>query len=89
MFSCARVIVRLVSAGAVVQTKGKGATGSFKLSIDKPKDKAIKGKAQRASLVHSDITCVESGNQEGRAGEDRDCAETGGRHEENDRQEGR
>ncbi|TGZ32242.1 putative helicase mov-10-B.1 [Temnothorax longispinosus] len=42
-----------VSAGAVVQTKGKGATGSFKLSTDKPKDKA-KGKAQRASLVHSD-----------------------------------
>ncbi|XP_024893645.1 putative helicase MOV-10 isoform X1 [Temnothorax curvispinosus] len=42
-----------VSAGAVVQTKRKGATGSFKLSTDKPKDKA-KGKAQRASLVHSD-----------------------------------
>ncbi|TGZ46360.1 late histone H1-like [Temnothorax curvispinosus] len=48
-----RYLKTAVSAGAVVQTKGKGATGSFKLSTDKPKDKA-KGKAQRASLVHSD-----------------------------------
>ncbi|KAL6266386.1 hypothetical protein P5V15_003241 [Pogonomyrmex californicus] len=41
-----------VSSGAVVQTKGKGATGSFKLSTDKPKPKS-KGKTQGAS-VHSD-----------------------------------
>lgn len=47
-----RYLKTAVSAGAVVQTKGKGATGSFKLSTDKPKPKT-KGKAQRASLVHS------------------------------------
>ncbi|XP_011163196.1 histone H1A, sperm [Solenopsis invicta] len=48
-----RYLKTAVSAGAVVQTKGKGATGSFKLSTDKPKPKSSKGKAQRASLVHS------------------------------------
>lgn len=48
-----RYLKTAVSAGAVVQTKGKGATGSFKLSTaEKPKTKS-KGKAQRAS-VHSD-----------------------------------
>lgn len=46
-----RYLKTAVSAGAVVQTKGKGATGSFKLSTgDKVKPKP-KGKAQRA---HSD-----------------------------------
>lgn len=49
-----RYLKTAVSAGAVVQTKGKGATGSFKLSTDKPKPKSSKGRAQRASLVHSD-----------------------------------
>lgn len=44
-----RYLKTAVSSGSVVQTKGKGATGSFKLPTDKPKPKP-KGKAQRASL---------------------------------------
>ncbi|XP_011874824.1 PREDICTED: histone H1B-like [Vollenhovia emeryi] len=49
-----RYLKTAVSAGAVVQTKGKGATGSFKLSTnDKPSKPKPKGKAQRAS-AHSD-----------------------------------
>ncbi|KYN01478.1 PREDICTED: late histone H1-like [Cyphomyrmex costatus] len=43
-----RYLKTAVSAGALVQTKGKGATGSFKLSTDKPKPTKSKGKAQRA-----------------------------------------
>ncbi|XP_012055627.1 PREDICTED: late histone H1-like [Atta cephalotes] len=43
-----RYLKSAVTAGAVVQTKGKGATGSFKLSTDKPKPTKSKGKAQRA-----------------------------------------
>ncbi|XP_011693209.1 PREDICTED: late histone H1-like [Wasmannia auropunctata] len=50
-----RYLKTAVSAGAVVQTKGKGATGSFKLSVDKPKPTKAKGKTQRSSLVHSEI----------------------------------
>ncbi|KAG5306062.1 H1 protein, partial [Acromyrmex insinuator] len=49
-----RYLKSAVTAGAVVQTKGKGATGSFKLSTDKPKPTKSKGKAQRA-LGNSDV----------------------------------
>lgn len=52
-----RYLKTAVSAGAVVQTKGKGATGSFKLSTDKPKPKPKpKGKTtQRASVAPPDV----------------------------------
>ncbi|XP_018347983.1 PREDICTED: late histone H1-like [Trachymyrmex septentrionalis] len=49
-----RYLKSAVTAGAVVQTKGKGATGSFKLSTDKPKPTKSKGKAPRA-LGNSDV----------------------------------
>ncbi|KAG5318322.1 H1 protein, partial [Pseudoatta argentina] len=49
-----RYLKSAVTAGAVVQTKGKGATGSFKLPTDKPKPTKSKGKAQRA-LGNSDV----------------------------------
>jgi len=51
-----RYLKTAVSAGAVVQTKGKGATGSFKLSTDsKPKPAKSKGKSQRTPLIPTDV----------------------------------
>lgn len=42
-----RYLKTAVASGALVQTKGKGATGSFKLSSAKPE--AVKSRAQRAA----------------------------------------